>query len=265
MRALKRIREAPSRLDESVENLLAQFSATTLELSPSHGTEEFARRLTERAAEMFGARAAVLGWNTGARWEIAALSGPAKRWDAATQSRLARALEEQATVPAVEFRRGPARQLLGDELAAALEWKEIVVARLTGSEAEVLGVLCLADLGHELSATERQLLEALAGHASVALENVRLFSRVEQSRKQWVEDFDAISDYIVVHDEASRVLRLNRALYDLLGVRPTEAIGRDIGQLELLGTPLQPGRCPFCRNPKAAREELIHQAGDRTY
>jgi two-component system NtrC family sensor kinase len=265
VRAIKRIREIPSRLDESLENLLAQFSATTLELSPSHGTAEFARRLTERAAEMFGARAAALGWNAGAHWEIAALSGPAKRWDAAIQSRLALALEEQAAVPAVEFRRGPSRQLLGEELAEALDWKEIVVARLTGSEAEILGVLCLVDLGRELSSTERQLLEALAGHASVALENVRLFSRVEQSRKQWVEDFDAISDYIVVHDEASRVLRLNRALYDLLGVRPMEAIGRDIGQLELLGSQLQPGRCPFCRNPKAAREELIHQAGDRTY
>ena len=48
----------------------------------------------------------------------------------------------------------------------------------------------------------------------MALENVRLFSRVEQSRKQWVEDFDAISDFIVVHDAGNRVLRLNRALAD---------------------------------------------------
>src|SRR5579863_10086011 len=265
MRALKRVREVPSRLDGSIENLLAQFSATTLELSPSHGTTEFARRLAERTAEMLGARAAALAWNAGTNWEIAALSGPAKRWDASIQSRLAGALEEQAAVPAVEFRSGPARQILGAELAEALAWKEIVLARLLGSDAEILGVLCLVDLGRELSGTERHLLEALAGHASVALENVRLFSRVEQSRKQWVEDFDAISDYIVVHDKSSRVLRLNRALYDLLGVRPTEAIGRDIGQLELLGSPLQPGQCPFCRNPKAAQEEFIHQAGERTY
>lgn len=265
MRALKRIREIPSRLDGSIENLLAQFSATTLELSPSQGTADFARRLTERAAEMFGARAAVLGWNTGEQWEIAALSGPAKRWDSLVQSRLARALAEQAAVPTIEFRRGASRQLVGAELAESLDWKEIVLARLSGSEAETLGVLCLADLGRDLSRPEQQLLEALAGHASVALENVRLFSRVEQSRKQWVEDFDAISDYIVVHDDANRVLRLNRALYDLLGVRPTEAIGRDIGQLELLASPLQPGHCPFCRNPRAAQEEFIHQAGERTY
>ena len=46
---------------------------------------------------------------------------------------------------------------------------------------------------------------------------------------------------------------------------PTEAIGRDIGKLELLASPAQPGRCPFCRNPRAAQEEFVHPAGERTY
>ncbi len=83
----------------------------------------------------------------------------------------------------------------------------------------------------EISETERRLLEALAGHASVALENVRLFSRIERSRKQWVEDIDAISDFIVVHDKAGRVLRLNRVLADLLGTHPAESVGKDVGKL----------------------------------
>jgi two-component system, NtrC family, sensor kinase len=265
MRALKRIREIPSRLDGFFESLLAQFSATTLELSPSHGTAEFARRLTARAAEMLGARAAVLALNSRGVWTIGALTGPAHRWDAETQLRLASALAERASVPGGDLRAGPTTRVLGRELAEALGWQEVLIVRLTESEGELLGVLCLVDLAHELSSAELQLLEALAGHASVALENVRLFSRVEQSRRQWVEDFDAISDFIVVHDSGNRVLRLNRALADLLGARPTEAIGRDMGQLQLLTTPLQPGNCPFCRNPKAAQEEFIHQAGDHTY
>src|SRR6202041_1877303 len=109
------------------------------------------------------------------------------------------------------------------------------------------------------------LLEALASHAAVALENVRLFSRIEQSRKQWVQDFDAISDFIIVHDTSNRVLRLNRALADLLEVPPTEAIGRDIGTMELLSSPAQPGFCPFCRNPQSAHEEFVHEAADRTF
>jgi two-component system NtrC family sensor kinase len=265
MRALKKTREIPSRLDGSFESLLAQFSATTLELNPALGTTEFARRLTARASEMLSARAVVLVLARGSEWAIAGLSGPAHRWDAATQHRLAGTLAEQATVPTVELRSGSATMLLGRELSEALGWRELLLARLTGSEGELLGVLALVDLAREFSAAETQLLEALVGHASVALENVRLFSRIEQSRKQWVEDFDAISDFIVVHDVANRVLRLNRALADLLKVRPMEAVGRDIGKLELFESPAQPGRCPFCRNLKAPQEEFIHQAGERSY
>jgi two-component system, NtrC family, sensor kinase len=265
MRALKRIREVSSHLDGSFESLLAQFSATTLELNPSLGTAEFARRLTARAAEMLGARAVVLALGRGSDWEIEALSGPAVRWEQMVQHRLATALGEQATVPSAAVRFGTANMLLGRELAESLGWRDLILARLTESEGELIGVLCLVDLGRELSATEGQLIEALASHASVALENVRLFSRIERSRKQWVEDFDAISDFIVVHDHAGRVLRLNRALADLLGMPPTEAIGRDIGKLELLDSPAQPGRCPFCRNARAAIEEFVHPAGERTY
>src|SRR5580692_10197308 len=265
MRALKRNSDVSPRLNGSFESLLAQFSATTLELNPSLGTAEFSRRLTARAAEMLGARAAVLAIASHAEWEIAALRGPAHRWDPMTQHQLAGVLAEQAGIPGEKLREGSAVLLLGRSLAEALVWEELVLARLSGSEGELLGVLCLVDVARELSATERQLLEALAGHAAMALENVRLFSRVEQSRKQWVEDFDAISDFIVVHDAGNRVLRLNRALAEALGLRPTEAIGYEIDRLEILDAPPKEGNCPFCRNPRLAHEEFVHEAAERTF
>jgi two-component system, NtrC family, sensor kinase len=265
MRALKRTREVSARLDGSFESLLAQFSAATLELNPSLGKPEFGQRLTSRAAEMLGARSAVLVLARETDWEIAALSGPAHRWDAMTQHRLAGTLAEQASGLGSDLRAGLAERLLGAGLAESLGWKGLVLAPLYGSDAELLGVLCLVDLARELYPAERQLLEALASHTSVALENVRLFSRIEQSRKQWVQDFDAISDFIIVHDASNRVLRLNRALADLLEFRPTEVIGRDMGTLELLSSTAQPGYCPFCRNPQAVHEEFIHETADRTF
>jgi two-component system, NtrC family, sensor kinase len=265
MRALKRTGEVSARLDGSFESLLAQFSAATLELNPSLNKPEFAQRLTARAAEMLGARSAVLVLARESDWEIAALSGPAHRWDAMTQHRLAGILAEQAVGLGSNLRSGLAERLLGAGLAESLGWKGLVLAPLYGSEAELLGVLCLVDLARELYPAERQLLEALASHTSVALENVRLFSRIEQSRKQWVQDFDAISDLIIVHDAVNRVLRLNRALADLLELRPTEVIGRDMGTLELLSSTAQPGFCPFCRNPQAVHEEFIHETADRTF
>ncbi len=209
--------------------------------------------------------AAVLAVRRGTEWEIAALTGPAHRWDFPVQSKLALALAEAQPVAPATPPSGSAARLLGRELAEGLAWSEVALARLTGSEGEPLGVLCLADLGRELSASERQLLEALASHASVAIENAQLFSRVEQSRKQWVEDFDAISDFIVVHDSHNRVLRLNRVLANQLDIRLTDAIGQEIGKLKILGAAAQPGCCPFCRDLHSAREEHIHPESGRTY
>jgi len=265
MRALKRTREPSSRLEGSSESLLAQFSATTLELNPSLGRVEIAKRLTARTLEMLGARAVALSLRNGEGWQLAALSGPALRWAALIQHQLGETLHEQSTVPVRGLRFGSASNLLGRELADALGWREIALAKLTDSEGEVSGMLCLVDLGRELSATEHQLVEALASHAAVALENVALFSRVERSRKQWVEDFDAISDLIVVHDRDGHILRLNRAVAELLGVHPSAAVGKEIGMLRLLGTPVQEGRCPFCRNVASEHEDFVHSAGDRTY
>jgi len=265
MCALKRIRLAPAPAEASFEGLLAQFSALTRELSPSLGLVEFTRRLTSRVGEIFQARAVALALERGSEWEIAARSGAVDDWDEGVHEQLAARLAEQADSSAEPFSRGTASAVLGAQLADALRWREVSIIRLRASDQELLGILCLAELEDDLSSNERQLLDALAGYASVALENLRLFSRIERSRKQWVEDVDAISDFIVVHDPACRVLRLNRALADLVGVPPTGVVGADIGSLALLATAPEKGRCPFCRNLKAPHEEFIHIAGDRTY
>ena len=265
MRALKRVRETPVRLGGSFESLLAQFSAATLELNPSLGAAEFASRLTIRATQMMAARAAVLALEHDRAWTVAALSGPAQHWDGSVQQRLGSALAEQSSVPGAALRSGSASLLLGQDLAEALGWSEVVLARLTGSDGVLLGVLCLADPGRPLSDSENQIFQALASHASVSLENVRLFSRIEWSRKQWVQDFDAISDVIVVHDSEGRVLRLNRALAQVLEVPPAAAVGRQIGELGLLASSAPRGNCPFCRPHQVAHQDFTHAVGNRTY
>jgi two-component system, NtrC family, sensor kinase len=267
MRALKRVWEVPVRVDGSLGGLLAQFSATAIELNPSLGPTEFARRLTARAAEMIGARAAVLVLSHGRlnQWEIAADAGETGCLEGGVRQHFASVLAKRAGASADPVCFGTSAELLGAELAEAVQWREIVIAKLAGSDDRLLGVLCLADFDRELTLTGEKLLEALAGHASVALENVRLFSRIERSRKQWVEDIDAISDFIVVHDNAGRVLRLNRAIADVLDARPAEMIGRSIAKLGLLGSSTQLDRCPFCRSSQAAHEEFVHCAGERTY
>jgi len=265
MRALKRIPEDDPALENSFESLLAQFSATTLELNPSLGTAEFGRRLTARTVEIFGSSAAVLALDTGKNWEITALAGSARCWNQLVRERLAEALRERATLPGADAQPLSCARALGPGLAATLGWRELILVRLTGREGVRLGILILAGLSHDLSEAESRLLNALASHVSVALENVRLFSRIEQSRKNWVQDFDAITDFIVVHDAFSRVIRLNRALANLLGVRLTEAIGWNVCRLNLLASSADPDHCPLCRNANSVEEEFIYQTAERTY
>jgi PAS domain S-box-containing protein len=265
VRVLKKTRGIPSSVVGPFESLLAQFSAATLELTPSLSTLQFARRLIDRASEMLSARAAVLALQRNSSWQIAAVTSSVRTSDVSLRQRLAAVLGERAALSGAGVRCGPARHLLGNELADALCWRTACLVPLTDSAGALLGALCLGDLPRETSATEEQILEALASHASVALENADLFHRVEQSRKQWVEDFDAISDFIVVHDSTNHVLRLNRSLADKLKIPVTKAIGRGIADLQILGAVAQAGDCPFCRGSQSAQHENIHQTADRTY
>ncbi len=266
MRALKRIREVSVRLDTSVETLLAEFSATAMDLDPSVGIQEFARRLTGRAAEFFDAQGSALALHNGSAWQLASAHGVSiRRWNDATRNALAAAMGDYSGKLAAHGSPLTSSISFGRELSDALGWRTARVVRLARTDGELLGVLAIADPNRDLSSAEERFWAMLAAHASVSLENVRLISRLEQSRKQWVEDVDAISDFILVHDAASRVLRLNRALADLLKVQPADAVGRNVSELGILGAPVRPGYCPFCRNGVAARGELVIGGDSRSY
>jgi two-component system NtrC family sensor kinase len=106
-------------------------------------------------------------------------------------------------------------------------------------------------------------LQAIAGYAVSALHNSRLFSRMAQSNTQWLEIFDAIGDFIVVHDQAGRVLRVNRSIAEFIGVSAPELIGLSMRSLMPLAQRLHSELCPFCAGE--AESEYLHVILDRTY
>ena len=134
-----------------------------------------------------------------------------------------------------------------------------------GSNAELAGLLCLSGRARPLAAEDRELLEAIAGHAAMALENARLFTRIEQANRHWLEIFDAITDFIVVHDEAGKVLRVNRSLAAMIGVPPSDLIGVNMRALLALTSESALYSCPFCRSMGGESDEFVHPALDRTY
>jgi PAS domain S-box-containing protein len=189
----------------------------------------------------------------------------ARAEDQLLQQRFAHSLAKLAAKRAEAIVTGSAADLLGPELAASMAWNDCIAIRLPGSNGELAGLLCLSGRSTPLAAEDRDLLEAIAGHAAMALENARLFTRIEQANRHWLEIFDAITDLIVVHDEMDKVLRVNRSLAAMIGVAPSELIGVNMRALLALTSEPTLYSCPFCRSVGADTDEFVHPALDRTY
>jgi PAS domain S-box-containing protein len=185
--------------------------------------------------------------------------------DRALQQRFAQALSGLVATGTEAIVSGSAAELLGAELASNLGWSDLVVVRLPGSNGALAGVLCISGRARPLVSEDRDLLEAIAGHAAMALENARLFTRIEQANRHWLEIFDAITDFIVVHDEAGKVLRVNRSLAAMIGVPPSDLIGVNMRALLALTSESTLYSCPFCRAMGGEGDEFVHPALDRTY
>ena len=133
------------------------------------------------------------------------------------------------------------------------------------SDGELMGTLCLIRGSGKFSEDEEDLLIALGSHAAVSMEKVRRFSQLERSKKQWVEDIDAISDYIVVHDQAWKIVRTNKSLASHLGIPPAALVGESISSLRHIAETGNALPCPFCRDVTRSRDEYIATAEGRSF
>jgi PAS domain S-box-containing protein len=144
---------------------------------------------------------------------------------------------------------------------------QLIVAfvSIAASDGERLGTLCLIRKKAPFTGGEKRVLEALASHAALALENFRRFSQLERSKRQWVEDIDAITDYIVVHDRNWKIVRANRSLSSHLGVTPVALVGESMSKLRQIAETAGDLPCPFCRDTEQAREEYAAASKDRIF
>src|SRR5689334_10836444 len=232
-----------------------------LDLGSALRLPDFVKNFTERVAGMIGAHSAVLALAQGNKVESVGFCGP--RPERELLRKLNAAFSEFAERHPDLKITGSGVQVLGPELTTACGWQNLTLVRLEGTEADLLGILALADISRELMPNDLNLLQALIVHASVALENSRLFTRITQSSRQWAEIFDSISDFIVVHDEQFEVLRVNRSLAEFIGVRPAELIGLSMRALVSIASD-SPEPCPFCRGENES-DEYLHPVLERTY
>lgn len=224
---------------------------------------EFVERVTHQAREILAGQAAILALTRGAELEtVLEDSSSGKKTERHLLNAALTQLSGASTEPILV---GAAREFLGEDLTRKLGWKTLCYVHLSGTDGDRLGALCVVDYSRRISKADLGLIGALAEHACVALENSRLFSRIEHSKRQWVEDFDAIGDLIIVHDPANLILRVNRALAEALGARPSELVGKST---RVLGTIAAQGKkldCPFCDQLGSGGEQPVLTSGTRAF
>jgi len=238
-----------------------------LELNSMLRLPEFAKAFVSQAAEMMGAHCAALIVKQESGLQTVVLqgrSGDTLR-ERSLLRRVSHAVEDALSRHSEAIVSSTATELFGAALASDLGGSDCILVRLPGASEEMVGVLCLGDRGKPLTPEDEQLLQAIAGHASVALENARLFTRMDQANRHWIEIFDAISDFIVAHDESNNVLRVNRSLAEFIGVTPQELIGVNMCALLAMGEEVPLRSCPFCHATGDADDEFVHPVLERSY
>ena len=239
-----------------------------LELNTVLHLPEFMRNFALRAAGLLGSSSAALSLFQTAELDTVLVCGASEAGvevhDKQLLRRFSQALSAALPKYPADVAFAAAADVLGPALASTLGWTDCTLVRLAGSSGELVGVLCLADRGAPPAIEDHQLLRAIAGHASIALENACLFTRMQQANRHWLEVFDAIGDFIVVHDEQHNILRVNRALADFVGIAPDQLAGVNMRALEALSTAASPHSCPFCRSGDGL-DEYVHPVLESTY
>src|SRR6202521_2075547 len=231
-----------------------------VEAAQSRHLPDFLKHFALRSTRMLDATWGGVAVYRGRETELHAMPGEAATTEAVADWLISCARASQGDV---ETRTIP------KEIAAAMPFPgepgAVVFVRIAASDNERLGTLCLIRNRKTLGADEKRLLHALASHAALSLENFRRFSQLERSKRQWVEDIDAISDYIVVHDPSWRIVRTNRSLSSHLGVPPVALVGEAMASLRQIAEAGSDLPCPFCRDTKQAREEYVAVSGNRSF
>src|ERR1700682_4618829 len=231
-----------------------------VEAAQSRHLPDFLKHFALRSTRMLDANWGGVAVYRGRETELHAMPGEAATTEAVADWLISCARASQSDV---ETRAIP------KEIAAAMPFPgepgAVVFVRIEASDNERLGTLCLIRNRKTLGADEKRLLHALASHAALSLENFRRFSQLERSKRQWVEDIDAISDYIVVHDRAWNIVRTNRSLASHLGVPPVALVGEAMSSLSQIAETGSDLPCPFCRDTQRSKEEYVAASAERIF
>ncbi len=92
---------------------------------------------------------------------------------------------------------------------------------------KIIGALVLQSYreGIRYSEDDKNLLMFVSSQVAMAIERKRAEEAIRQAKLQWERTFDSVPDLIAILDPEHRIVRINKAMADRLGISPREAIG----------------------------------------
>lgn len=109
---------------------------------------------------------------------------------------------------------------------AKLKIAALVAVPLVGREGAVRGILTLInDAPRNFTEHESSMLTAIGKQIGVALEQSRLLGEVTDSRREWEETFEAMTDGVSIHAPSGKIRRANESLAKMFGRDLNELVG----------------------------------------
>lgn len=134
-------------------------------------------------------------------------------------------------------------------------------APVLDAEGEAMGIISvIADVTEQKRSEEDR--EKLIDDIREALH------AVGQSKKEWQDTFDSITDLISIHDKEFRIIKANKAFSANLGLRPTDIINRKCYELLHHGAVTPIAGCPHARTLRErtpASEEVYDNRSKKTF
>lgn len=118
------------------------------------------------------------------------------------------------------------RSLARIALEAGMPLRQVVALPMRIGEQTVGEIYIFRNFDDEFSANDRQVLQAFADQAAIAVNNAQLYEQVTQEKRRLDAILEASADGVMILDSSLRVTKFNQALARHSGWSAAQAMGR---------------------------------------
>jgi PAS domain S-box-containing protein len=151
--------------------------------------------------------------------------------------------------------------------AAGVRMRQVVSLPLESGEESIGYIFIFRTRGVAFNPNDRQVLSAFANQAAIAVHNARLYQQVSAERERLNAIIEHSGDGVMIINPYRIIQTWNKALANLTGISPAEAIGRPCYEVLNLqtrqGVSICHTACPLVNPPADGRlyaEGLHHRA-----